>query len=349
MLGMPGLSPSPPPISDLNMFGMYFRSACSPAKLYSAMFCYSTLHSHACPFGILNIPMDDSVAESPHAIAARISKHSRRSGFPWVSSSMRLKQNLSNYRDMFGAFNVDINKIWRGYKSILQTDEKKSRLFVPKQISPTAFVSTVYHLSHLYLASRDATDARIQALCDGPGGDNPGDGGEGPAGEGGPHGDDDDDIPDGGGGGDDDGDDHDGDGGGGGGGRPAGASISRNSTESKLLRQFLNASLDLHSYVSIPMETEEGPPTTFFFQVLALETRNVFVETHEHSEDELFNITVQPLERWAPLSKQADYSQSVHACFVYAEPQAVDILTLTGGRRSALADFKVRGNFINGR
>lgn len=42
------------------------------------------------------IPLDDSVAESPHAIGGRLMQHSRASKWPWVASTMRLEQNLAD-------------------------------------------------------------------------------------------------------------------------------------------------------------------------------------------------------------------------------------------------------------
>ena len=42
------------------------------------------------------LPMDDSVAESPHAQGNAIARQAHRCGFAWVASSMRLKQNISD-------------------------------------------------------------------------------------------------------------------------------------------------------------------------------------------------------------------------------------------------------------
>ena len=44
---------------------------------------------------IRNIPFDDSHCESPHARATRVGSASRRSAWPWIASSVRLKQNIA--------------------------------------------------------------------------------------------------------------------------------------------------------------------------------------------------------------------------------------------------------------
>ena len=75
-------------------------------------------------------------------------------------------------------------------------------------------------------------------------------------------------------------------------------------SEVLLIRQWLQACLPLHAYLSLPVQSEvPGSDFAKFVQVLALETKNVLVASHEEPKQGLYMATVQPLERWAPISQ----------------------------------------------
>lgn len=70
-----------------------------------------------------------------------------------------------------------------------------------------------------------------------------------------------------------------------------------------------------------------------FIQVLALETRNLFVKCFDDAVENrgLYRVTVQAYERWAPLTSDPGSLGSTLQCFQYAEPSKVDVLTVAGG------------------
>ena len=93
--------------------------------------------------------MDDTAAERPHAEGSRLANHSRASSQAWVYASMGLGEDLKLYRGIFPSLRADINKLWYGYKSILQTSPTLSDAFVPKRMTDSKFISIVYGVSHV--------------------------------------------------------------------------------------------------------------------------------------------------------------------------------------------------------
>ena len=67
------------------------------------------------------IPMDDSIVESPHAFAHRFQSAGRATKFAFVTSSMRLSQNLDVVRDLIAAMDADLYLEWCRYTRLLQT------------------------------------------------------------------------------------------------------------------------------------------------------------------------------------------------------------------------------------
>jgi hypothetical protein len=92
-----------------------------------------------------NIPMDDTVGEGPHAIANAISVRARRSGWPWIASTMRLDQNLQDVSDLVPATDADLGVQWDLYKSVVQPPGRKS--IRPKRMTRKKFERSVYHLA----------------------------------------------------------------------------------------------------------------------------------------------------------------------------------------------------------
>ena len=93
------------------------------------------------------IPMDDSIAETPHAVAKRLQQHGRATKFPWLASSMRLHQNLADCRDLTGALVADMHGEWCRYTSVVQVrpDKAHRSMRLPRH----AFCSRMYQMSHL--------------------------------------------------------------------------------------------------------------------------------------------------------------------------------------------------------
>ena len=70
---------------------------------------------------VQKIPMDDSIAESPHAIGNRLGRSAPRSGIAWAASSMRLPQNLQDVTDHSRALRADLQQLWLKHSCVLQT------------------------------------------------------------------------------------------------------------------------------------------------------------------------------------------------------------------------------------
>jgi len=66
---------------------------------------------------IEQIPLDDSVAESPHSLTKKVQMHARASGWPWAASTVRLDQNLTDIDNFsFGNFQHH----WDSFSSVLK-------------------------------------------------------------------------------------------------------------------------------------------------------------------------------------------------------------------------------------
>lgn len=82
----------------------------------------------------------------------------------------------------------------------------------------------------------------------------------------------------------------------------------RSSTDVRLLRQFLAASLAPGDFVSMPLRTVSGELAAFIFEVLEKEARNKLVTTYRQAGElpELFCLSAQPFERCAPATSKPD-------------------------------------------
>lgn len=271
------------------------------------------------------IPMDDSVAEGPHARAKREQAHARGNRFPWVAASMRLGQNLGDCRDMVGATGADLRQLWCSWKSIAKVGQQG--MLQNQRLKTPAFLNKVYRMSFLsagrpeMLAIED--DGGISALAD--------DDGPRPAG-GQPLLEDRHSVehrvqqalP--------------------GVSQEAACShrrpMEKAKEEVRLMRQWLAAALQPFSYISVPTIGEEGWLHHQFFQILSLECRTLHVKTFvPEGEDEgegLFVVRAQALERWrAPLGGPDEGPGLEAEVFIYVEPCSVDILTICGGSRAS--------------
>lgn len=270
-----------------------------------------------------HIPLDDAVGEGPHAIEKRIMEHSRAGSFAWSASTSRLEQNLSDIEEYTPKVGGDIQTEWLRYTSVLQTDARKARRSM--RIKRSAFEQRIYHMHHV------SEDAPL-----GPNSDGDGDG--------------------------DDGDDGDGDdvaprsptsaegpaasaaNGGdivavaGGGDLGLAAEAQRNSGVVRMLREFLAASLKVHSYVSVgdPVDVENF----HIFQVLGLETRDVLMHTFktEDARHMLYTAAIQPYTRYAGFG--AGVFEGVVDAFIVDDPGEGDVLGMCGDMGTARSSFR---------
>ena len=279
-------------------------------------------------------PLDDAVAEGPHARCQRIAKHARRGRWAWVASTLRLQSNLSDVRDVATACDIDIRALWISYTSVLQTRARHA--FRRKRMKRNKFEDHLYRMQF-------AMDPVAPQNAGGGGGG--GGGGDGGGDSGSDSGDDDNGPPPrarrgagqrragqrgaagaGGGGGN---------GGGGGGDGVSRGPIAGQETELvKLLRQYLAASLEVMTMISLAVEVENGRRHQFF-QVLQLQSRDIFVQTVRTAEDldrepGLYRISVQPFETWSGFAEEGTLEPQEADCYVCQDPKLLDVLSVVG-------------------
>jgi hypothetical protein len=108
---------------------------------------------------IRDIPFDGSISEGPHAVAHRIGLSTRAARWPWIASSMRLEQNLSDVGSLPQLAGVSLQNMWNVWKSVLRTDRRRRARGM--HIKDRAALQRIYHLS-----SHDGVDAKNQvAWC----------------------------------------------------------------------------------------------------------------------------------------------------------------------------------------
>ena len=287
------------------------------------------------------VPLDDSIAEGPHARAKRIWDACKAARWSWVSSTMRLSQNLEDLKLLPHVTEAVVNDCWFHYKTLLrsESDKHKRRQF---RIGQKKFFKRVYNMSHFVgneVVSGKGGGTRDAVYDPGDDGRLPGDGR----------------LPD------DDDDDDDGEVAGDqppddnvrgracgtngeevrehagsrtGATRPLRLEQKRKlSPREQLMRQYMAAALKLHDLVSLPVRGQDGTVDVKFFQVLSLRSRNIHVETfHEEGDTEplLFEIKVQPYEVWGPTAENLNAIGTAAEIYIAEDPRSVDILTCTG-------------------
>lgn len=288
------------------------------------------------------MPLDDTVAEAPHAGAKKISQHSKHAGLVWVSSSIRLQQNLRGVRSLPSALQCNLDELWPNAKSVLQPERSRD-LNRNVRMNFKKCCGVIYQMSFAREAVADMVAASGPGNRDGGGDDTCEaieDGAEG------------------------DGQvvQHGGvlvQGGGEVGDRQqivcaiaeAGGSEGiaeealvpfkrhqwcRTDEEVLLMRQFLAAALDLSAYYSVRVQSEDADDLEqlFAFQVLTLEHRPILLKTFEDEagghDKALYAISIQPLEIWNPPALSHNLVPRELEVFAFAEPTVMDVLGLVG-------------------
>ena len=258
--------------------------------------------------------MDDSIVEFPHAMAGRLVKSGRAIKFPFLASSMRLKQNLTTVRELGSAVTffifllstteqpwllicscrADLRLEWSSYTSLLQVHPKKCRRSM--RISKKEFCSRLYPMGHFgqssYLGESDE------------GNDAPDDPGDGPL-------------------------------------RPradAGAVVAQfaarcdevrqaDRQEYLLMREWLSACLEPSLFGSMPV-LDDGHKKALFEQVLAVnptvKTVEMLKEAGNEDNPNSFKIAVQADDRWAPVNFDPGALGDHAEVFTMSEPTDVD-------------------------
>lgn len=295
------------------------------------------------------IPLDDSVAEGPHASANRHMSHSRAAKWPWVASTMRLAQNLEDARDLPAAAGIDTSAAWTMYKTVVRGPSyrgpRRGRVAYGAHVSLADFQKRVYNMTSIVEQAPETTQGGQW------GDDNANDdiilGGcsEHPAGaeatsrrhkrrrledvaeqadteadmdrqEKGP-------------------------------GRAVvgacgvadssgrGQLLRRKNTEEvKLLRQFFAACLEKGRFVSVRAQSEEDSGGIMIFQVLSFEAKAVLVKTYDAADDSsyqaLSSVAVQVYSKWGAVGQDTE-AHSSHDVFFVEEPCTIDLVSLSGG------------------
>ena len=201
---------------------------------------------------LVDVSFDDKVAEGPHARARWVSMHSRSSHWGWNAATMRFKQNMDDIESVLPGLDCSLQDLWNRYSSVVQT---RNARYCHRMIRCTrkVFEQKLYFLhDHMNF---DADDLHDDEDAD----------------DGGDHG-----------GGDKDDLDRDGiavpddeiavaadD----------ALGIDRSSQEVKLMRDFLQKSVEPYTYISISRDLAPncGDDPLMLFQVLDIERSNIFI------------------------------------------------------------------------
>ena len=114
---------------------------------------------------IQRIPMDDSVAEGPHARAKAIWERARGSGFPWIAATMRQDQNFTDVQELAPALGLDLQEVWDRFSAVVQSVRHATR---PKRIQNKLLLRKVYHFDDFGIVGA------VNAPAGAPGGPNGG-------------------------------------------------------------------------------------------------------------------------------------------------------------------------------
>ena len=273
------------------------------------------------------LPMDDSVAEAPHASANRIQKHGRCTKFPTLAASMRLDRNIENVRTICQATDMKIADCFLRRQSLLQPPKRVHR---NKKISYGNFCKRFYEMSHM-LHPRRAGDF----VDDGPGDLPPGPDDAPPAGE----------VLDG----EDevlaDADDP-------AEARPRALAEKLAKEEKGMMREWFRCCMTKGKMISLPLITEDSE-LPYFLQVLRADP---CVKSADVFKDSFFEvpelaIAMQPLDRWGGIAMDPAALGNEAEVFVFLEPTTVDVLRDFASRcedRHKFQEWQVRQSDVEG-
>ena len=272
------------------------------------------------------LPMDDSYAESPHALAKRVKLHGRGAKFPWIASSMRLGQNLEDIGELAPALNMDTRREWCRSTSILQVNPQRAHRSM--RLPRANFLNCFYRMA---MFGRPRTRDEANEGDDDDQGDDPGDdddddgdaadapkesdagvgsgaaasSGQGPSGPGSVG--------------------------------PVSLALTRAERQTtSLMKEYMLACLSPSMYVSLPVPSGGGAATLGFFQVLSVQPRTTTVDvfTPDNAEPmDLCAVAIQSLDYHGPIDED---SSRLHGgdFFAFEEPKTFDVVGSTAARPS---------------
>ena len=94
------------------------------------------------------IPINDSLAEGPHAVFAKIMHRAMCSSWQWIAGTQRLNQNLADVQTFCGDDGSDnyFRKAWLLWKTVGRPDGRYK--YRNKRISQEAFYDNIYKMKH---------------------------------------------------------------------------------------------------------------------------------------------------------------------------------------------------------
>lgn len=109
-----------------------------------------------------DVPLDDSVAEGPHARMARLQIHSRRATWAWHASTMRLRQNLTDIKRFRGEGYEELQFLWDRWSTVLRppTNDRRASLRALRR-SRKAIENSLYHLDYNVIIEDAPTGAQV--------------------------------------------------------------------------------------------------------------------------------------------------------------------------------------------
>lgn len=111
---------------------------------------------------IADISIDGSVAEAPHAKATKIGQSTRAASWPWISSSMRLGQNLTDATEVPLLTGISLQRTWNNWKSVVQM--KPRHAFQNRRMSDKRFTEQLYSVFSGDLSGSANQDASVQIM-----------------------------------------------------------------------------------------------------------------------------------------------------------------------------------------
>lgn len=284
------------------------------------------------------VPFDDGINEGPHAQAHRLAQHARRAGWPWVAASMRLKQNIQDARVLAPSLDLPLKVVWSTWTSVLRVGGDLRR---GQRIKRQKFIDYIYRMSFCHEAplrpkvdgedghaeddgvgSGDDADIELGVVESkaGKGARQRGRKGRGRASDG-----------------------------------PAAARRRQGLGPkqgaplvdlelSKLLRQYLAASLEVHSFFSLEVADGDGV-RCLFYQILAVDPKGIFVKTDNTQKGGIkdagvFEVSAQPYQEWLGHGGSATSASIAVECFPFDNPCMIDLLKVGGCSASARAGWR---------
>ena len=299
------------------------------------------------------VPLNDSIAEGPHATMGRIIQSARSATWAWHASTLRLSQNLTDITEWQASLGFNVQQAWDAWSSILKVRRGEKR-FLSRRVkkSKKKVIGDIYHMDFGF----ELEPPRAH----GPPADDPAGGPPPPPGRR-VFGDDSDEDP-------------------AKGAAPSGptppappAGEARDSDnappaddaevmaihpeldlpehrwashkdERTLLRQWLEQSLPLYGYVTVPMyfqAVDADEDRLLVFQVLRLSRVAVVVKTWSQDAEPpaLYDVAIQPFEVWAPPEDPREPVPELQI-YVAGAPTNIDLLEACRADRRLLQHMR---------